>query len=310
VPAPDEAWRERWRTLAELGVTAFCVPEQKGGFGFRADAAAATAQELGAALDGSPYAGLVASAHALASADDPALAYLVAGILAGDLLCAFGILDRTGMVARVVDGAPHADAMLLLHPDADDLTLVTDPSAWTVNAPRSPFDVSRMSGDVVVDALAGRRIPGAAMARRLHGLLLAADALGCVQRALDRTVAYARQRHAFGRPIGGFQAVQHRLVDHVLRARGMALVVSEAARMLAARSPDGIRLVALAELSVSSGGLLILHDLLQLTGAIGFTWEYGLHFYERRVHQDARFGANPRAALRRIADIEGWSRGC
>ena len=40
----------------------------------------------------------------------------------------------------------------------------------------------------------------------------------------------------------------------------------------------------------------ILHDLLQLTGAIGFTWEYGLHFFERRVHQDARLAANPRRA--------------
>ena len=344
-PTPDDAWRERWRALAELGVTGFCVPEEKGGFGLRVDAAAAAAQELGAALDASPYAGLVASAHALARADDPAAADLVAGIIAGDRLCAFGILDRSGAVergglgpsgsgprgsgdvprggtvpgstvsprvstARVVDGAPHADALVLLQPDADDLTLVTDPSTWTVDAPRSRFDVSRTCGDVAVGAGSGRRIPGAAMARDLHGLLLAADALGCVQRMLDRTVAYARQRQAFGRPIGGFQAVQHRLVDHVLRARGMALVVAEAAHLLAAGSPDAPRFVALAELSVSSGAAPILHDLLQLTGAIGFTWEYGLHFYERRVLQDARLAANPRAAVRLLADIEGWSHAC
>jgi alkylation response protein AidB-like acyl-CoA dehydrogenase len=322
--APDDAWRQRWPSLARLGVTGFCVPEERGGFGLRVDAAAAAAQELGIALDGSPYAGLVASAYALGRADDPAAADLLAGIVAGDRLCAFGMLDPGGAVergglggspprvstARVVDGAPHADALLLLQPGLDDLTLVTDPSTWTVEEPRFPFDVSRTCGDIVVDAGSGRRIPGAAMARDLYGLLLVADALGCVQRMLDRTVAYAAQRQAFGRPIGGFQAVQHRLVDHVLRARGMALVVAEAARLLVGGSPDAPRFVALAELSVSSGGPRILHDLVQLTGAIGFTWEYGLHFYERRVLSDARLAANPRAAARILADIEGWTRAC
>jgi alkylation response protein AidB-like acyl-CoA dehydrogenase len=309
-PVPGDAWRERWRALAELGVTGFCVPEEQGGFGLRVDAAAAAAQELGAALDGSPYAGLVASAHALARAGDPAAAKLVTGIVAGDRLCAFGVLDRAGSVARVVDGAPQADALLLHQPDAGDLMLFTDRSTWTVDVQRASFDVSRACGDVVVDARSGCRIPGAATARDLYGLLLAADALGCVRRMLDRTVAHVTQRQAFGRPIGGFQAVQHRLVDHVLRARGMALVVAEAARLLAAGSPDAPRFVALAELSVSSGGPRILHDLVQLTGATGFTWEYGLHFYERRILQDARLAANPRAAVRLLADIEGWSRAC
>jgi alkylation response protein AidB-like acyl-CoA dehydrogenase len=294
-------------------VTGFCVPEEQGGFGLRVDAAAAAAAELGAALHGSPYAGLVASAHALACAEDPAAAELVAGIVSGDRLCSLGILENAcaaepgADVARVVDGAPCADALLLLRPGEDRLVLLTDPRAWTVTAPSAPFDVSRACGDVVVDARTGRRIPGAAAARDLHGLLLAADALGCVQRVLDRTVAYAGQRQAFGRPVGGFQAVQHRLVDHAIRARGMALVVAEAARLLAEGSPDGHRLVALAELSVSSGAAAIVHDLLQLTGAIGFTWEYGLHFFERRVHQDARLAANPRAAARRLATIEGWA---
>ena len=60
-------------------------------------------------------------------------------------------------------------------------------------------------------------------ARDLFGLLLAADALGGTERVLDRTVAYAKDRQAFGRAIGGFQAVQHRLADHAVRVRGMSL---------------------------------------------------------------------------------------
>ena len=67
--------------------------------------------------------------------------------------------------------------------------------------------------------------------------------------------------------------------------------------------------MALAEASVSSAAGHVLHDLVQLTGAIGFTWEYGLHFFERRIHQDARLAANPRRALQQLADLEGWADG-
>jgi alkylation response protein AidB-like acyl-CoA dehydrogenase len=60
-------------------------------------------------------------------------------------------------------------------------------------------------------------------------------------------------------------------------------------------------------LSVSSSATHIVHDLVQLTGGIGFTWEYGLHFYDRRVHQDARLAGNPRSAVRAIAGHAGWT---
>jgi hypothetical protein len=271
------------------------------------DAAVTTAMELGAALHGSPYAGLTASAHALAPAADADSDAVLAGILAGGLVCAFGRLEADRRLARVVDGAPEADALLLEDRSRGALVLFTERSAWSTDASRHTFDVSRSCADVAVDVTHGRRIAGSAVARDLYGLLLAADAIGGVQRMLDRTVAYASQRQTFGRLIGAFQAVQHRLVDHTVRARGMALAVVEAARLLGAGSPQARRFVALAQVSVSSGAGPILHDLLQLTGAIGFTWEYGLHLYERRAHQDARLATNPRAAVRSLADAEGWT---
>jgi alkylation response protein AidB-like acyl-CoA dehydrogenase len=231
---------------------------------------------------------------------------LLEALVAGERVCSFGFLVDQGP-ARVVDGAPHADALLLLDGRVGDLLLLADPVMWQVDPSRHAFDVSRTAGDVTVHAGAGRRLPGAPVARDLYGLLLAADAVGCVQRMLDRTVAYAGERTAFGKPIGGFQAVQHRLADHAVRARGMALVVAEAARRLSTGSADARRSVALAEVSVSGAAGHVLHDLLQLTGGIGFTWEYGLHLYQRRVHQDARLGANPRAAVRALAAVEGWA---
>lgn len=287
--------------LAALGITAFCVPEARGGFGCRADAAVATAMELGAALHGSPYAGLTASAHVLGATDHD----LLGAVLTGERICAFTRAHRDPTVATVVDGAMDADALLVDHGTTNTFRLFPTRDGWSASAAHS-FDVSRRCANVIFDSDAGIPLPTSATARNLFRVLLTADAVGGVQRMLDRTVAYARERQAFGRPLGGFQAVQHRLVDHAVRARGMVLLVKEAARLLGDRSPAAARCLALAEVSVSSGATHILHDLLQLTGAIGFTWDYGLHFFERRAHQDARLAANPRAAIASLAGIEGW----
>ncbi len=306
-PAPDAGWRSGWPALAEMGVTSFCVGEEKGGFGLDVRAAAATASELGAALHASPYAGLVAATRALSASDDPVAAEVLPAVLAGERVAAFGRIDHSGRVARVVDGAPDADLLVLARPGDDELVLLTDGAAWSVDTSLEGFDVSRTCGDVTVDPSLARPLGADPVAVQLHRLLLAADAVGCVRRMVDRTVAYAGERVAFGRPIGGFQAVQHRLADHAVRARGMALAVDEAAGSVASASPGAARAVAVAEVAVSASATRVLHDLLQLTGAIGFTWEYGLHFFERRVHHDARLAANPRAAVRALATIEGWT---
>jgi alkylation response protein AidB-like acyl-CoA dehydrogenase len=303
LPAPDPDWRSSWSDLAALGITAFCVPEEAGGFGLRADAAALAAGELGAALHGSPYAGTIAAARALTAAGGSDT--LVAAIVAGEAVVAWGRLDHTGARAHLVDGAPDADALVLLDPAGTELLVLEDPSSWTVGA-EHPFDTSRRCGDVTITGSAGRRVPADPVAASLFGLLLAADALGCVQRSLGRTTTYAGERVAFGKVIGGFQAVQHRLADHVVRFRGVELAVAEAARRLADGDDDAPRFVALAEVGVSSSASHVLHDLLQLTGAIGFTWEYGLHHHQRRVHQDSRLAGNPRRAASTLAALEGW----
>ena len=306
-PSPSTAWTDGWPTLVELGIPALCVPEELGGFGQRADAAVIAAQELGAALHASPFAGITTSAHALArSGNDSALA-LTNDIVTGTRTCAFGYLASNGTSSHGIDGASDADALLLLDRHSNALLLFTEPSTWTVVAAPHRFDITRACDDVTVDVSQAQRLGPAPSAVALHGLLLAADALAGVERMVERTVEYAGQRQAFGRPIGGYQAVQHRLVDHTVRARGMKLLVGEAARLIVADSDEAARHVAMAQVSVSSCAVHILHDLLQLTGGIGFTWEYGLHLYERRAHQDARLSRSPRAAVSALAQIEGWT---
>ncbi len=306
--SPDPEWRRRWASVVELGVVALCVDEAQGGLGRQVQVATATAGAFGAALHGSPFAGLTAAAHALSGSHDPRADVVLQAILSGERLCGFGRMDAPG-IARHVDGAPDLDALVLEDPDTGDLVLFADPSQWVAAVDPVGFDTSRSCATVRVEVDEGLRLPVCPTAGDLYGLLLAADALGGTERALARTVAYAGDRQAFGRPIGGFQAVQHRLADHAVRVRGLVLAVREAALLMAGGASDAHRRVMLAELGVHGAVGHVLHDLLQLTGGIGFTWEYGLHHLQRRAHQDARLSANPRRARQSLATIEGWNRG-
>jgi alkylation response protein AidB-like acyl-CoA dehydrogenase len=320
---PDASWRDRWPALAEVGAAAFCVAEDCDGFGNEAQAALVAARELGAALHGAPYAGLTAASYALsrwlpgehrhaltaevlAGRHVPALAFLGPGASVTD----DGAGLRVSGVARLVAGAVAADSFLLLPPESDAMLYVAA-SAECEPSRVHEFDTTRSCCDV---AFTGTRAvpltsePGArSRTERLRGLLLTGDTLGGLSRMLDRAVGYAKERTTFGRAIGGYQAVQHRLVDHTLALRGMSLLADEAAAQVTADAPDAARYTLLAEAAVAAGGVPLLHDLVQLTGGIGFTWEYGLHHYERRAHLNARLGGNPRRARRTLAKQEGWA---
>jgi alkylation response protein AidB-like acyl-CoA dehydrogenase len=321
-PAVQSDWRARWRVLTALGVTSFCVSEECGGFGNEVSAALVTGRALGAALHGGPYAAVTGAAYALSRwLDDPRRPSLLDEVISGTHVPTLAFLDSTTTVSRhatglridgrayLVAGGDEADSFLAMLPDSDTMLFV--PRSERCSALRAhAFDVTRSCADIAFTGAEALPVPagpgGRSRVERLHGLLLAADALGGLERMLERTVGHARDRTAFGKAIGGFQAVQHRLVDHTVRLRGMSLLAEEAAAQLSTAAPDADRTVLLAEASVAAGAVPMLHDLLQLTGAIGFTWEYGLHLYERRAHFDARLGGNPRQALRSIARSEGW----
>ncbi len=321
-PRLDDDWRKRWRTLAELGVSSFCIPEELGGLGNEAAAAFVASLVLGAALHGSPYPALVAASFALARWLDPSERKgACVAIASGERLPTLAFLDPSARVvetagearldgcARLVLGAADADAFLVLPSGSPGMYFLGARDGCSL-ANEHAFDPTRSAADVVFHG--ARATPLSAgqgerrLTERLFGLLLAGDALGGAERMLERTRLHALERCAFGRPIGGFQAVQHRLVDHTLQLRGMRLLASDAADAMTRGGAEAVRAVLLAEAAVAGGALHILHDLLQLTGAIGFTWEHGLHFYERRAHLDARLGRNPRAALRSLAACEGW----
>jgi alkylation response protein AidB-like acyl-CoA dehydrogenase len=312
-PILEDEWHKSWPSLAGMGLSALCMPEALGGLGNEATAALAASSVLGAGLHGSPYPAIVAAAFALSRGLDPAERKNVCdAIVSGTCVPTLAFLDPSARVteeadgvsvdgcARLVLGAADCESFLVLPSDSSAMAYVDAGDACTVTNAHS-FDVTRSAADVVFDGAHATPVEGGRELRTrtqwLFGLLVAGDALGGTERMLERTRLYALERHAFGRPLGGFQAVQHRLVDHAVQLRGMTLLATRAADHMTLQEGDAAREVLLAEAAITGGALHILHDLLQLTGAIGFTWEHGLHLYERRAHLDARLGRNPRAAV-------------
>jgi alkylation response protein AidB-like acyl-CoA dehydrogenase len=142
--------------------------------------------------------------------------------------------------------------------------------------------------------------------RCAKALLYCADTLGCVERVLCKTGEYAMERKTFGSPIGKYQAVAHRLVDHAITTQQMRLLLDSAIAAFDARGHDVALRVAIAETFFYGRSAEIISDCIQLVGAIGFTWEFGHHFYLRRVVQNGSLGSGPGRPHQRLAAEAQW----
>jgi len=135
------------------------------------------------------------------------------------------------------------------------------------------------SGRRAADALESALVAGAA--------LLAAEQLGAAEWALDTTVAHLKERVQFGRPLGSFQALKHRLADLWVSLSQARAVVRNAAGALADGSPDAPLAAALAQAFVSEVAVRAAEEAVQLHGGTGFTWEYPVHLYLKRAKSSA-----------------------
>lgn len=130
--------------------------------------------------------------------------------------------------------------------------------------------------------LEGGRLLGAGSGERLLDwwrLALALEAVGCMRAALDCTVAYLQQRRQFGRAIGSFQAVQHRLATCAIQVEGSRWLAYEAAHQAAPREATATALAY-----TMGAASLVFKETHQLSGAIGFTREHDLHVWSMRLH--------------------------
>jgi len=290
------------------------------------------AEETGYALLPAPLFATVGLALA-AVEHDPALRTRVAG---GDLRLTLAWAEpgrpqglRATDAATTVDGDGRVTGRKVLVPDAEkaDAFAVTAHGAHGVElclveagnariTPHSTSDRSRRMAEVEFadapsESLAGPETTPAVLAgiERRAMVLAAAEALGVGRHALELGVAHARERHQFGRPIGVYQGVSHRLVDGYA-ALEMARSLTYWAAWLVAEGDDGgdrndgtaDAACAAAKSRAGEAAVLTCEHAIQVTGGLGMTWEHPLHrLYKRALWLDA-FAGNGRDLRARIAD--------
>ena len=138
-------------------------------------------------------------------------------------------------------------------------------------------------------------------ARDLACVALTAEQVGAAQRALDLTVAYTKARVQFGRPIGSFQALQHRMADLYVLVESARSLSYAAASAAAEGAPDlGLRAAA-AKAYCSEALARVAGQMIQLHGAIGITWEHDAHRYVKRAHGSGQLFGRPAEHIARVA---------
>jgi alkylation response protein AidB-like acyl-CoA dehydrogenase len=269
-----------WQLLCEqVGAAALVIPEELGGAGGELADAATVLQELGRALVPSPLLGTTLAELALLAAPEPD-AETLEGLAAGSSIGAL-VLDPdyvvNGDIADVVVAA--AGGRL---------------SRWTrfTAQPVATMDPTRRLARVrpeETEAIGAH--PGIA---DTAAILLAAEQIGAAERCLELTVEYAKNRVQFGRPIGSFQALKHRMADLYVAVAAARAVVADACVDPTPANAATARLAATETLSIVAA------EGIQLHGGIAITWEHDMHLYFKRAHGSAQLLDAPRELLRRL----------
>ncbi len=343
---PETYDSELWRTLAaDVGLAGLLIPEDLGGAGASYREAAVVAEELGRSVAPVPFLGsaVVATAALLSVGHSALLRELASGALTAALAVPFaaapvpapartvrlsgardgdepGIYRLTGEVRGAADALPAG--MLLVPADgvpfglfAVDVAEARATGALNV-VPVVSLDQTRQLADLSFDSAPGRQIAvGEQAEAAVHAALLAgagvlaSEQFGLAERALDMTVAYVKERKQFARPVGGFQAIKHRLADlwvAVSQARAVARAAADRLARWEENAAETELIVALAKQACSDTALKAAQEMIQLHGGIGFTWEHPAHLFLKRAKADSiGYGTADahRASLARLANL-------
>ncbi|MEQ8232062.1 MAG: acyl-CoA dehydrogenase [Gammaproteobacteria bacterium] len=330
-----------WREMCELGWGAIVAPEAAGGLGLGAQAVVAVCRELGRVVAPEPMLECgVASAALLARLDDAG--GLLGALGAGELRigAALAADDEFAGDSATRLRATHLDGGYRLEGALRQVPLGGAPDGWLVPAtldgdtalfrltpdlagleltPQTQADGS-INASLACDGLMvgsdallahGSAVDAAlAWARELAAIATAAYLEGLAARLFDITLDYLKTRQQFGRPIGSFQALQHRAVDLYIQTVMSAAVVTQAARDFDAADDDAARARAAsrAKYRATEAALAIARQAVQLHGGIGYTDECDVGLYLNRAlalaarHGNASHHARRLAALVRGAD--------
>jgi alkylation response protein AidB-like acyl-CoA dehydrogenase len=292
-----------WRTLAtEVGCAGLAVPEALGGAGASFRETAVVLEELGRAVAPVPFLGsaVIATAALLSTDERELLGALAKGSRTAALAVPFSTppgdsipadvraegATLTGVVRSVAD-ALTADVLLV---PAGGALYAVDMGPDVAGVRRSAvtsLDMTRQLCDVVFESVSARRIASDDTAVRAAlttgAALLASEQLGLAERCLETTIDYVKTRHQFGRPVGSFQGLKHRLADLWVSITEARAVARYAATCVATGDPDSAVAVAIAQAHCSPVAVRAAEECVQMHGGIGFTWEHPAHLYLKRA---------------------------
>jgi 3-oxocholest-4-en-26-oyl-CoA dehydrogenase beta subunit len=298
-----------WAQMAELGWLGLALPEAYGGGDCSFVDLAVLLEAQGRHLLPSPFVPTVAlgADAVLRFGSDAQRQRILPGVAGGEhvVAVAVGGWDADDVSVELKDGAlrgeaalvPYAnvaDTLIVLARDGDGLTAALVDCADVrcvamATVGRDHRHRVHLDGVAVGDdAILGRRGEGAAVARALAARGAAArcvEMVGAAERVLELTVGYAKERVAFGKPIGALQAIQHHCANMAVDLLSSRVVAYEACWAVG-RDPDGeeaARTVSVAKAWVSDAASRVCALGFQVHGAIGFTREHDLHLFARWV---------------------------
>ncbi|MCW2523414.1 MAG: acyl-CoA dehydrogenase [Frankiales bacterium] len=333
----DKAW---WAEGAELGWTAFLVPEESGGGSVSGEGLldlAMVAEQLGKTVSPAPLlptntviAGLVNSTSG------PDHSAELEALVAGESTGAWAVYEpgqqfnpsapttfaRRSGEGYVLDGAKDrveaaelTDLFLVTAMTDEGLTqfLVPSGTAGVSVIGSSSLDVVRHFGEVAFDGVelpasavlgtAGQAAADIERQWQVALVLQTAETVGVLNKVFEFTVQWAFDRYTFGRPLASYQALKHRFADNKTWIEASAAISLAAARAVQSNSPDAPKLVSAAKSYVGSKAPEIVQDCIQMHGGIGVTWEHDLHMYLRRVTVNRALFGTPEEHRRRIAEL-------
>ncbi|WP_433240880.1 acyl-CoA dehydrogenase family protein [Streptosporangium sp. CA-135522] len=282
------------RLNGELGLAGLIVPQEHGGAGAGYAELAVVLEETGAALLPGPFLATTLAAILLTElGDELGDKELLPDIAAGTMVATVA-LDGD----RALNGA---EAEVVLTVDGARVRIVRDGT----RTPLTTLDPTRRQARVELGGGAAVAVSEAVLARvrDLFAVAVAAEQLGVLRASLDAIVAYAKIRVAFGRFIGSYQGVKHKLADMHCKLEQAESIVRHAA-WAADEAPGELPLAAaLAQAYVGRACFEVAGDSLLLHGGIGFTWEHDAHLYYKRAKSDEVLLGPPRVHRARLADL-------
>jgi len=307
--SPEPYAAELWQAMAEMGWQGAAIPEEYGGVGLGRLAVCVLAEELGRAVAPVPFASSVylATEALLLFGSSAQKQEWLPRLAAGETIGTLAMAERPGaanpdrLTASVAGG--RLSGTKLAVPDGD----IADFAVVAVNGGNGPWlylvelngpgvtreaiatiDPSRSHARIDFAGASAEPLPGSTGAATVRTLLdyaavpMAFEQVGCAQAALDMANAYAKERFAFGRPIGSFQAIKHRVADMYIQVEMARSNAYYGAWAVNSGSPELPIAASVARIAACDAGWFATKENIQVHGGMGFTWQMDCQLYYRR----------------------------